>query len=138
MFEVGTGGFNGNKSNPHLTRIVEPKSSLIPDSILEFPTFVSTDGFKLELTDSDMEIPCYSSLSPLQHYSNQYGFIPNPVAHGRYTFAGVIKRILFEYGDGNVEKFKAAKVRSLSLTRDHHTFVFMIIIIPIRFFFFLT
>lgn len=111
MFEIGTGGFNGNKSNPYLSRIVEPNSPSIPDYVLEFPTFVPMDGYKVELSDSDMKIPCYSSIHPRQYYSSQYEFIPNPVAHGRYTFGGVIKTILFHYGDGNVEKFKAAKVK---------------------------
>lgn len=111
MFEVGTGGFNGNKSNSHLTRIAEPNSTSIPESVLQFPTFVPKDGYKVEMSDSDEEISSYSPLFPRQHYSSQYDFIPHPMAHGRYTFAGAIKLILCKYADGNVEKFKAAKVR---------------------------
>lgn len=110
MFEIGTGGFNGNKTISHLSRIAEPKSPSIPDSILEFPTFVSKDGYKLEMSDSDMQISVYSPSYLRQHYSHQYEFVPNPVAHGRYTFGGVIQLILFKYGHGNVENFKAAKV----------------------------
>lgn len=128
MFEIGTGGFNGNKSCPHLTCIVEPNSSSIPDSILEFPTM---EGYKVKMSDSDMKISIYSPLYPLQYYSNQYGFIPNPVAHGRYTLAGVIKLILFKYGHGNVEKFKSAKVRE----SEKEIIIHLIIIILKRFFF---
>lgn len=116
MFEVGTGGFNGNKTSSHLSRTVEPNSYSVPDSILAFQTVVPK-GYKLEMSDSDMKISCYSSFHPRQHYSHQYEFIKSPVAHGRYTFAALIQLILFKYGNGNVEKFKAAKV---SKGRKHH------------------
>lgn len=74
------------------------------------------------MSDLDMKISYYSSFHPRQYYSNQYKFIPNPVAHGRYTFAGAIKLILFKYGDGNVEKFKAAKVREIK--QDQNTCIY--------------
>ncbi|XP_031637094.1 peroxisomal multifunctional enzyme type 2-like [Contarinia nasturtii] len=113
ILEVGTGGFIGNKSNPHMTRKVTPPNSNYnpPDSILEFQTFIPKDGIKTELSDSDLNMPCYSSLHPHQRYGTNFEFLRSPIAHGRYTFAGVMKSILFKYANGNVEKFKAAKVR---------------------------
>lgn len=109
LFEVGTGGFNGNKTNPHLSRLAEPKTT-IPDAILEFPLFVPKGGYKEMMSDSDMEISFYSPLHPRQHYS-RHPDIPDPVPHGRYMFSGVIRIILFEYGNANADKLKAAKVR---------------------------
>ncbi|KAG4074524.1 hypothetical protein HA402_005746 [Bradysia odoriphaga] len=112
MFEIGTGGFNGNKSNPSLMRIAEPNENSEPDSVLEFSAIVPEGGYKAKLSDSDLTtISIYSPLHPRQHYSDQYDFLPCPLAHGRYTFGRVIKMILFKYGHGNAEKFKAAKVR---------------------------
>lgn len=112
MFEVGTGGFNGNKSNPNLTPIAEPNENSTPGSILQFSTNVPNGGYKRKLSNSDLtEISTYSPLHPRQYYSDQYEFMPHPVAHGRYTFAAAIKLVLFEYGNGSVDKFKFAKVR---------------------------
>lgn len=112
MFEIGTGEFDGNKCNPYLTRIAEQDKNAEPDSVLQLSTIVPEGGYKSKLSDSDLtEISIYSPLHPRQHYSNQYEFLPNPVAHGRYTFAGAINLILFKYGHGTVEKFKSAKVR---------------------------
>lgn len=112
MFEIGTGKFNGNKSNPYLTRIADQNRNSKPDSVLQFSAIVPDGGYKRKMSDADLnEISIYSPLHPRQHYSEQYGFMPYPLAHGRYTFAEVIKLVLFKYGQGNVEKFKSAKVR---------------------------
>lgn len=114
MFEIGTGGFNGKKSNPHLTRIAEPNENSKPDSTFQFSAIVPEGGYKRKMSDSDLtDISIYSPLHPRQHYSDQYDFMPHPLAHGRYTFAEAIKRILFKYGNGNAEKFKSAKVRRI-------------------------
>ncbi len=111
VFEIGTGQFNGNKYNSYLTRTAEQIKNSKPDSVLQFSTIVPGGGYKRQMWDSDLtEISIYSPLHPRQHYSDQYEFMPYPVAHGRYTFAGVIKLILFKYGHGNVEEFKSAKV----------------------------
>lgn len=109
MFETGTGGFNGNKTNPHLTQLAKQKTT-IPDCILEFATVHPKDGFKATMSDSDVEISNFSPLQPWQNYSPHEN-MSHPVANGRYTFGGVIKLLLFTYADGNVAKFKAAKVR---------------------------
>lgn len=112
MFEVGTGGFHGKKSNPNLTHKAEPNEKSKPDSVLKLSAIVPEGGYKKKPSESDLNsISIYSPNHPRQHYSDQYEFMPQPVAHGRYTLAAAIKLILFRYGQGNVEKFRSAKVR---------------------------
>lgn len=119
MYERGTGGFNGNKSNPDLTPLAEPFYAgfhpSIPQSILEFPTYIPLNGVKNEMSDADMQMSYYSSLHPRQHYHPDKYF-DDQIAQGVYTLAGVIKQILFKFGDGNAEKFKSVKVTEIEQT----------------------
>lgn len=109
MFVIGNNGFGEKKPNPNAPKIeqAEPRGT-IPDSVLKFATYAPKDGFKKKLSESDMKLSYYSSLPP-EHYYEMYD--GTPIALGRYTFAAVIQRILLKYGNGSVERFKAANVR---------------------------